>query len=159
MFGWIAANCVIPIAVFANKFGLFKDNVPETDSLGNVIKTPSIALNGWGIIGCIIIGLTAVSIMKEIIAAYPTYSLTKQVFVGVTKTVIPLAVIWLTCYFLNGVISEVMFCLGTVIICRLVAIPLNPLPKWRYEKNSIEDYSDFFSSFTKLVKEHKGGGS
>lgn len=152
MVGWITFSAVFPILTFANKFGLFKESTLETDELGNVIESPTLALNGWGIIACIILGFTISSIVKEVIAAYPTYSLAKQCFTGVLKTIIPLATGYAACYFLNGVITHIMYCLGVILLCQIAAIPLNPLPKWRYEKAGVEDYNSLLTSFTKIVK-------
>lgn len=159
MIGWISANCIVPIIVFAKKFGLFESKQVYTDSLGNIISSVSSKLNGWGIISCILIGLTLTSIVKEIASAYTGYSLTKQCFDGIVKSVIPLGIAYAVCYFLNGVIAQVMFCLGTLIICKCVAIPLNPLPKWKYEKRGVEDYTDALSYLTKLVKSKEKGDS
>ena len=154
MFGWLVFS-LMPIGVFAYKFGLFKPNVIETDSLGNVISTPSVALNGWGIVACVIVGITAIQILKEIIAAYPNYSFVKQCFTGFTKVIMPLLVCFGVCVFLQGCIQHVTFCLGTLLACQCVAIPLNPLPKWRYEKTGKEDYSDALSFLTKFVKDKR----
>lgn len=154
--GYLAFSTIIPVATFAVKFGLFKEDATRVDELGNVIDAASISLNGWGIISCIIVAITASGIVKEIIAAYPTYSLAKQCFTGVLKNIIPLITAYLICYFLNGVIGHIMYCLSIMIICQSVAIPLNPLPKWRYEKAGIEDYNTLVSSLTKLVKKDFG---
>lgn len=154
--GYLAFSTIIPIATFAVKFGLFKEDATRVDELGNVIDAASISLNGWGIISCIIVAITASGIIKEIIAAYPTYSLTKQCFTGILKNIIPLITAYLICYFLNGVIGHIMYCLSIIIICQSIAIPLNPLPKWRYEKAGVEDYNTLISSLTKLVKKEFG---
>ena len=150
--GYLAFSTIIPVSTFAVKFGLFKEDATRVDELGNVIDASSISLNGWGIISCIIVALTASGIIKEVIAAYPTYSLTKQCFTGILKNIIPLITAYLICYFLNGVIGHIMYCLGVIIMCQVAAIPLNPLPKWRYERSGVEDYSFLVNSLTKIVK-------
>lgn len=158
MLSWIAFSCVIPILVFAYKFGLFKKDATEVDSLGNVIAEPSVALNGWGIVACILVGFTVLRILKEIIATFPKYSFAKQCYIGFTKTVMPLLICFGVCVFLQGCIAQVTFCLGTIIICQCVAIPLNPLPKWRYERAGVEDYSDAIAFLTDFVKSKKKEG-
>ena len=71
----------------------------------------------------------------------------------------PLIIAFTVLYFLNEVMSQVMFCLIVLILCRLASIPLNPLPKWRYEKQGKEDYTEMSEALTKFVKQHvKGGG-
>lgn len=157
MLGWLIFS-LLPIGVFAYKFGLFKPDATETDSLGNVVSTPSVALNGWGIIACIIVGITAIQILKEVIAAYPNYSFAKQCFTGFTRTILPLLICFGVCVFLQGCIQHVTFCLGTFLACQCIAIPLNPLPKWRYEKAGKEDYSNALSFLTDFVKSMSGKG-
>ena len=151
MAGYTAASVIAPVTTFAIKFGLFTKNEPVVDALGNVIEPKGIALNGWGIICCIIIGKFLVQIFKEIAAANHGYSMTKQCYEGAVK-LIPLVMLYGICFFLNGVIAQIMFCLATLLVCQAAAIPLNPLPKWRYEKTGEEDYRDLLSSLTDIVK-------
>lgn len=151
---WISASTVAPIAVFASKFGLFSEQhyEPMYDELGNVINATPPALNGWGIVSCMIIGLTITSILKEVVKAYSGYSLPKQVLTGIVNSVLPLVVCFGICYFLEGVLDSVKYCLIILIITKLIAIPLNPLPKWRYEKNGVENYDEFINTVIKHFK-------
>lgn len=91
------------------------------------------------------------SVLKEVVDAQQGYSLTKQCWVGLRKTM-PLIVALAILYFLNGVIEQVIFCLIIVIICRLIATPINPLPKWKYEKQGKEEYTAASEALTNFVK-------
>jgi hypothetical protein len=155
---WTAVGCVAPVAVFAYKFGLFNTNAPQYDSLGNLIATPTVTLNGWGIISCIVVGMFLIGVIQEIADAHIGYSLVKQCYIGISK-IIPLIVIYLVCYFLNGAIGHLMFCLAVLIICKLIAVPLNPLPKWKYDKLGVEEYSDALKFLTNFAKTFKKGGA
>lgn len=155
MLGWFGIGCATPIAVFAAKFGLFKAT-PTTDALGNVISDVNVSLNGWGIVACLILGSYLTNILREVADANEGYSLTKQCYDGIAKTM-PLIILYVVCYFLSGVLSQAMYCLAWVIVCRLVSTPLNPLPKWKYEKKGVEDYNDALSYLTTLVKRRKDG--
>lgn len=155
MVGWVMMSCIIPIVTFSVKFGLFNKTTVKYDSLGNVIESSSTSLNGWGLVACALIGFTISSVIKEVIAAYPGYSLTKQWLTGFRKTVLPLAIGFFVCLFVNGIIQHIMFCLGTIAVCQFIAIPLNPLPKWRYEKAGVEEYSSALSYLTEAVKRKK----
>ena len=157
MAGWFGIGCATPISVFAAKFGLF-ESTPTVDALGNPISDVSVSLSGWGIIGCLILGSYLTNIVKEVADANEGYSLTKQCYTGISKT-IPLVVLYVVCYFLSGVISQAMYCLAWVIVCRLASTPLNPLPKWKYEKKGVEDYTDALKYLTNIVKLKKGGDS
>lgn len=156
---WIGVGCVTPISVFAAKFGLFTKTTVEYDELGNAISQTDVSLNGWGIVSCILIGTFITSIIKELADAHVGYSLTKQCYIGLCKTM-PLIVAFTVLYFLSGVIEHVMFCLIILILCKLVSTPLNPLPKWKYEKKGEEDYTTVTEALTEFVKSHlKRGGT
>ena len=157
MTGWLLASCVAPVAVFATKFGLFSEEqyAPVYDELGNVVNSTAPALNGWGIVSCLIVGFTLISIIKEVVKAYTGYSLTKQVLTGIVHSILPLVICFAMCYFLDGVLDNIRYCLLVLIITKLVAIPLNPLPKWRYEKNGVENYNDFLSTVASYIKDKK----
>ena len=162
MFGWLLTGCGAPIATFAVKFGLFSNTSYEIkyDELGNVVEASTTALNGWGIVSCILIGYTIIQILREVSKTFTGYSLTKQCIEGVLHKILPLVILFAVCYYLNGVIQQMMFCLAVIILTQLAAIPLNPLPKWRYEKQGVEDYTDLLTSAAKILKTAvKKGGS
>lgn len=153
---WIAVGCGIPIAVFATKFGLFAPAAPAVDALGNPIVSDNASLNGWGIVACLLVGSYISNIVKEVSDATEGYSMTKQIWKGISST-LPLVIIFTVCYFLSGVLSQVMFCLATVIVCKLIATPINPLPKWKWEKRGVEDYAQLSEVLTNFIKSTKEG--
>ena len=144
---WLAIGCAVPVIVFASKFGLFTTNVPEVDELGNAIGTPNVSLNGWGIISCLIVGGTLIHILQELAAVNTGYSLLKQCYIGFSK-LIPFVIVLAACHFLSGAMSQVIYCLTIYVICRAISIPIDPLPKWRYDKLGTEDYSDALNFLT-----------
>ena len=156
MFGYIAAGVGAPIATFAIKFGLFNTYGYETvtDELGNVVGA-RVALNGWGIVSVFIASLFAINLMKEVIDSYKGYSFAKQCLVGIYKKIIPLAIAIGAFYFLKGVIDQIIFCLTTLGICQIVAIPMDPLPKWSADHGK-ESYEDLISRGIALFKRRKG---
>lgn len=154
MAGWVGVGVAAPITTFAVKFGLFTESKTTVDALGNTIEHTNIALNGWGIICCFLVGVYATQILKEVVAANKGYSFAKQCYDGAVK-LLPFIMLYGICYFLNGVLSQVMFCLAILILCRAVAVPLNPLPKWRYDKSGVEDYSDLLNGLADCVKNLK----
>lgn len=154
MFGWLAASVVAPITVFSIKFGLFTDYGYQvtTDELGNVTGM-RVALNGWGIVSILLIFLAAYSILNEVIDAYSKqYSFTKQILVGIKTKLIPIFAVVGICYFLRGVMDQVIFCLLIIGICQIAAVPLNPLPKWKAEKKGEEDYSDLLTLLPQYLR-------
>lgn len=161
MIGWLATGVGAPIATFAIKFGLFDKYgyTVTTDELGNVTGS-HIAINGWGIISVILIGAVVLGIINEIIDAYSKkYSFTKQCLVGLKNRIIPMAVAIGVCYYLKGVMEQVIFCLVVIGICQIAAIPLNPMPEWKSRVKGEEDYSDIITGFRTFLKSrNKKGG-
>lgn len=157
LISWLLIGCVVPIIVFSIKFGLFNETTVLKDELGNVITETDISLNGWGIVSCVLVGSFITTIIKEVSSAYVGYSLTKQCLKGLLSTV-PLCVAFAVCYFLNGIVEELMFCIVVIVICKIVSTPLNPLPKWKFEKKGIEDYSTVTELLTNYVKTHTNRG-
>ena len=161
MIGWVVAGVAAPITTFSIKFGLFTEygyQAVTTDELGNVTGM-HVALNGWGIISCALIGFTIISVLNEIIDAYSKkYSFTKQILIGLRNRIIPIAIAIAAFYFLKGCMEQIIFCLTVIGIGQLVAIPINPLPKWKAEKKGEEDYSDILTGLRKFLKrENKKG--
>ena len=154
MLGWLASGVAAPITVFSIKFGLFTKYGYEvvTDELGNVVGM-HVALNGWGIVSCALIGFAIISIINEIIDAYSKkYSLTKQILIGIRNRIIPIGIAIAVCYFLKGCLEQIIFCLSTIGICQIAAIPLNPMPKWKAKVKGEEDYSDVITGLRKFLK-------
>ena len=160
LISWIIASAGLPIGVFAWKFGLFeqKSYEPIYDEAGNLVTT-SLAINGWGIVSCLIIGWTLIQLVKEAYKSCQGYSFYKQVLYGLSHRILPLAIIFLICYWLDGVLYNILYCLGTLLVSQVLATPLNPIPKWRKDTKDIEDYSDLYYNITKLlaknIKENK----
>jgi len=160
MIGWLAAGVGAPIATFSIKFGLFTQYGYEvtTDELGNITGS-HIAINGWGIVSVILIAFTAISIIKTIIEAYSTkYSFTKQCLVGLKNRIIPIAIGIAICFWIKGVVEQVIFCLVVIGISQIAAIPLNPLPKWKAKVKGEEDYSDLITGFRSFLRHYNKKG-
>ena len=155
---WVGASCIAPIAVFSKKFGLFEEASyePVYDELGNVINGSPPALSGWGILSCVLVGFTALSILKEVSKAYVGYSFTKQIIKGICGA-IPIAICFALCYFLEDNIETLKYCFSVLLITKLIAVPLNPLPKWRYDKCGVEDYNDFLKTMSGYLKSLRKG--
>lgn len=160
MIGWLATGVGAPITTFALKFGLFNKYGYEvtTDELGNVTGS-HIAINGWGIVSIILIGATVLSIISEIIDAYShKYSFTKQCLVGLKNRIIPIAIAIGVCFYLKGVIEQVIFCLTVIGISQIAAIPLNPMPEWKSRVKGEEDYSDIITGLRTFLKSRNKKG-
>ena len=157
MAGYVLAGVGAPVTTFAIKFGLFDTYGYETmtDELGNVVGT-RVALNGWGIVSVVLAGFFFIGMFKEIVDGYTGYSLVKQTLMGIYKRILPLVIIIFVCYFLKGVLDQIMFCLITIGISQIVAIPLDPLPKWSAERGT-ENYDTLIERGLSLFHKRHGG--
>ena len=154
MIGWLVAGVAAPITVFSLKFGLFNEYGYQvtTDELGNVTGS-HIALNGWGIVSICLIGFAAFSIISEVIDAYSKkYTFTKQCLIGLKNRILPLAIALGICFYLKGVIEQIIFCIEIIGLCQIAAIPLNPIPKWKAKVKGEEDYSDIITGLRTFLK-------
>lgn len=154
MLGWVASAVVAPISVFSIKFGLFTEYgyTVTTDELGNVTGM-NVALNGWGIVSVCLVIYAIYSVLNEVIDAFShKYSYIKQILVGLKNKIIPIALAIGICYFLKGVLDQVIFCLITIGISQIAATAVNPLPKWKSEVKGEEDYSDLLAILPKYLK-------
>lgn len=154
MVGWVATAVVAPITTFSIKFGLFTEYGYQvtTDDLGNVTGM-KVALNGWGIVSVVLIAFSVFSVLNEIIDAYAKkYSYAKQILLGLKNKILPIAIAIACCYFLKGMMEQIIFCLTTIGICQIAAIALNPLPEWKSKKKGEEDYSDLISLLPKYIR-------
>lgn len=94
-----------------------------------------IRIGGWGIIGIVILGVFVLTVAKYIkLALSTTYSLVSQWLSGIIKVIIPILAFYLIIYNVRSDIELLLQVLGVVIVCEFIAIPINPLPKWAYEK-------------------------
>lgn len=160
MIGWFATGVAAPVATFAIKFGLFTKYgySVTTDELGNVTQM-NIALNGWGIISVVLVGIFVLSVFGNIIDAYSKqYSFTKQCLVGVKNRIIPLIIIIGICFYLKGAIDQIIFCLIVIGVSQIAAIPLNPMPAWKAKVRGEEDYSDVITGLRNFLKTYTKKG-
>ena len=150
---WFVFACALPFSFVAWRFDLFK-------------AVSKIQFGGWGIIAIVIVAVFAFTIIKYVKLAFSgKYSLIAQILDGFCKIVLPLLLCLIVLYSVRDNVILMIQVLGCVTICETVAIPLNPLPKWAYEKQKDvrdgerKDTVDYIlDSFFKKKSEHEAGG-
>ena len=91
--------------------------------------------SGFGVIAIVIVAFFVFAILRYVrIALSAEYSLIGQIINGFCKIIIPLIAALLILNSVKSSVDLMMQALGCVIACEAVAIPLNPLPKWAYER-------------------------
>lgn len=130
--------CVAPFVFIAFRYNLFR-------------KVSELSLSGWGLVAIIIVFIFSAYIYKMIKKGLP-YSMFTQCLTGVCKIIIPLVCLYLGIEALKNSIDLFSQALLFTIISELIAIPLNPFPKWleQTKDNKIE------SVLGKFVDKMKG---
>lgn len=129
--GWVLFAAILPVAFIIWRFNLFTERSP-------------LALSGWGFMAIVIIALFIISLLKYVRAGLP-YSLFSQCVTGFCKVILPLVIFYAVLYCIQQNLGIFLQALGCVILCELVAIPLNPMPKWIHDNVKEEDQKKFDS--------------
>lgn len=130
---WTIFAAIIPFLFIALRFKLFK-------------AMSEYQLSGWGIFGIIILVVFVFTILRYVrIALSAKYTLVGQCLEGFTRVIIPLLILLLVVNSMRNNVDVFIKALSCVIICEAIAIPINPLPKWVYEKQkdvAVEERKD-----------------
>lgn len=132
---WSIFSCVIPVAFIGWRYDLFK-------------KVGTLQLSGWGLFAIVIIFIFLKTLVKYIKLGFIEWSMTKQILNGITKILIPLCTLLLVCLGIKSNINYFIQALSLVILSEAIAIPINPFPKWVWEKTQgrYESMMDLFAS-------------
>lgn len=119
---WTLCACVLPFLFIVWRFELFR-------------TVSKFQIGGWGIIAVFIVGIFAIVLVKYIrLALNSKYTMTGQILNGICKVILPLVILLAILICVRDSVETTIKVLGVVTFLELVAIPLNPLPKWVYEK-------------------------
>lgn len=118
---WFMFAGILPFLFIAYRFQLFH-------------SVSKIQIGGWGIIAIIILGVVVITFLKYIKAALGVrYSYFGQCLKGVCKVIIPLVILYVAVYNIKNNLDLFLQALGCTILCELVAIFINPFPKWIWD--------------------------
>lgn len=125
---WLIFALIIPFGFICWKFNLFQTTT-----------NTSITFGGWGIIAIIILFFVLRAMINYVKKGLP-YSMTTQCLNGFIKIVLPLGVVILIGYILlttfKDGLTNFLVVSGVILGCEIIAIPLNPFPKWISENQS-----------------------
>ena len=145
---WFIFAGVLPFLFIAFRYGIFK-------------SSGAIALNGWGIIGIVILGAVIITLFKYLREGMEE-GLMKQCVLGFCKVILPLLAVLLIVEGIKSNIDLFEKALAVTISCELVAIPINPFPEWlekrRIEKGLKHQESIFGALWDKFFEKKKENG-
>lgn len=136
---------VIPVSYLIGKFDLFT-------------PTSKLQIGLWGIICLgIIFGVIGTLIKYYLDGLKTKYSYFKQILRGFYKLICPLIIVLVSLVFLKDNIDLIIEALLVITPCEVVAILVNPLPKWCFE-NNVEGIGEITDKifFKKQNNETKG---
>lgn len=116
---WFYFSLFLPICAITKNYDLVKPN--------------PFKYTGWAIICSIFLVISISAIFGYIIQSL-RYSIYIQIFSGIKKILIPIIVMLLICTIIDKNIDKIMNILKICLISEAVAIPINPFPKWVYER-------------------------
>lgn len=120
---YIIFGGIIPFAFLVWRFNLFG-------------KVSSISIGGWGIVAILFVAIFFIRLFKAVRKGLP-YSIWTQILDGIVKIIIPLAVAAVIVYLFKDLTEQIFQFLMVLIVSELIAIPVNPIPRW-INDNKIE---------------------
>lgn len=119
---WILFACLLPVGFICWRYNLFT-------------KIDRISFSGWGILGIIILAVFIYVLIKYLRSGLTEYSMFKQVLNGITKVILPLSIVLGVSVAIRNSLDYFIQSLCATIVCEIIAIPINPFPKWVQEKS------------------------
>lgn len=147
---WATFAGILPFVFVVWRFELFK-------------SINKIQFGGWGVVAIIILAFFIFAIIRYVrLALKGRYSFVGQCLSGICKVIIPLFAFLLILNSVKNNVELLIQVMGCVVICEMIAIPINPLPKWAYEmqkdvrETERKDAMDYFlDGFFKRKKENE----
>ena len=135
-------STIAPVTYLTIRFHLFQTTTRIQVGLGGIIVI------------AILLGVISVLIKFYLDGMKSKYSLFKQILEGIIRLILPLVLLLAIFVWLGDNVSMVKEALYVIIPCELVAIVVNPLPKWCFENNvdGIVEIAD------KILNKKKEGG-
>ena len=105
----------------------------------NLFATVSkVSIGGWGIVCILFVCIFFTKILKSIKKGLP-FSMFTQILTGICKTIIPLTASAFIVYYMQSCMKEIFQFLVVLIVSELIAIIVNPFPKWIHVNKIDED--------------------
>lgn len=127
-----------------------------------LLTETSVKVSIGGFLALALLVLVVAIIIKYYVSGLKhKYSIIKQILSGVAKIIMPLSIVLLFCLFFRNKtdfllknIDKFIETLLVIIPCELIAIVINPLPKWAFE-NNVEGMSEIADKIFNKNKEEQ----
>lgn len=120
---YILIGLGLPIGFMAWRFELFVEK-PSTTSV-----------SGWGLVLILIVVVFILKLINGLRKGLKPGSMVKQIVDGLYNVSIPLCLVTFIIHLMSGVTEELTQVLVVLTFCETICIPINPIPRWRFENN------------------------
>lgn len=119
----VAVGIITPILYLIIRYNLFQKQLKVTIGL-------------WGLVAVCFIALAIVVLVKTYVSGLKTkFSYFKQLIDGFCKLLLPIVIFVFAVYILRSYANQLLEFCWVLIPCEIVAIAVNPLPKWAFDNN------------------------
>jgi hypothetical protein len=122
---WVTISLILPLAFIMWKFDVFHAQAEGTTDR---------RITGWGVICVMIMGWFIIKLVEEVKAGFHKGSMARQCLDGI-RWLIPLFILIFVLDNLKDNIADVETFLIVFVACEAVAIPINPVIRWAWERN------------------------
>lgn len=123
LFSFLFISIIAPSTYLIVRFNLFQ-------------CTSKLQIGLWGCIVFLILGITIKVLITFYLEGMKTkYSIWKQIITGFSRLILPLLILLILLVWLKDNIGLLIEALAVLIPCELIAIVINPLPKWCFDNN------------------------
>lgn len=137
----VAVGILTPILYLVIRYNLFQREL-------------KITLGLMGVVALAFICLSIIVLIRYYVSGVKTkYSWFKQLLDGISKIIIPIGIFVAIMYVGKHYTTQLVELCWILIPCELVAIMVNPLPKWAFD-NNVEGLSEIAD---KVFNRNKGG--
>ena len=117
-------------------------------------KELKITIGLWGLVAICFVALAIVVLIKTYVSGLKTkFSFWKQLIDGFCKLLLPIILFVVSLYILQSYTKQLLEFCWVLLPCELVAIIVNPLPKWVFD-NNIDGMGEIAD---KIFSRNKGG--
>lgn len=135
---WAVVLLVPPIVYLEVNYGLF------TNKTG-------LSLSGWGVVAVTFASIMLVYVLSQIKDGFELGSMLRQCVEGYLR-LLPMIAVIVVIHFTKEAIGKMEGFLVVVALCQIVAVPINPNPKWSAQ-NGTKTITDYLKAIFNKIKE------
>ena len=137
---WAVVLLVPPLIYLEVNYGLFTNHT-------------GYALSGWGVVGVTFGAITLLYVLNQIKGGFEKGSMLRQCVEGYIR-ILPMLAVIVVIHYAKTAMDKMEGFLVVVALCQIVAVPINPNPKWA-EQNGTKTITDYLKAIFAKVTEKK----